>query len=127
MKIYTDRSIEYREDEPSKGFVLCWERHPTINEDAFACREATEISRVLMLWGRGIQYENRPIRMRNTSPTGSGPGGRIRFGDDKMPTIQRIFVLAEKLSEAILAIEEHKKAVKQWLHHGAQMPEVCKH
>lgn len=126
MKIYTDRGIEYREDEPSIGFVLCWERHPTMNENDFAFREATEISHVLMLWGRGIQHENRPIRMRNVSPIGSGPGGRIRFGDDMMPTIQRIFVPAEKLSEALLAIEEHKQAVKQWLHHGAPMPDVCK-
>lgn len=127
MKIYTDRGIEYQEDEPSEGFVLCWERYPTINEDSFACREATEIGHVLMHWKRGIQYENRPIRMRNVSPIGSGPGGRIRFGDDMMPTIQRIFVREEKLSEALLAIEEHKQAVRQWLHHGAPMPEVCRH
>ena len=126
MKIYTDRGIEYREDEPSEGFVLCWERYPTINEESFACREATEIGHVLMLWKRGIQYENRPIRRKKIYPSGSGPGGRVRFGDDMLPTIQRIFVPEGKLSEAILAIEEHDNAVKQWLHNGAPMPAVCR-
>lgn len=124
MKIYTDRGIEYREDEPSEGFVLCWERHPTINEDNFAYREATEIGYVL--WEKGIQYENRPIRRKNMCPSGSGPGGRIRFGDDMMATIQRIFVRSEDLSQALLAIQEHDNAVKQWLHHGAPMPQVCR-
>jgi hypothetical protein len=59
-------------------------------------------------------------------PIGSGPGGRVRFGDDMCPSTYRVAVKVEDLPKAIAAIDVHKEAVRAWLDGTAVMPEACR-
>lgn len=63
---------------------------------------------------------------RRISPQGTGPGGRIRFGDDMMPGFYRIIVASCDEKAARAALEAHLDRIRLWLDHKAPMPEACR-
>ena len=123
IKKYTENGTIYMELLPPEGYSLAWESYPDINGENFAKGETTELRRVL--FAADIVSVSCPIRRENASPMGSGPGGRIRFGDSMMPSTHRIFVPADSLVAAKAAIDEHKAAIKLWLDNKAPMPVAC--
>lgn len=60
------------------------------------------------------------------SPQGSGPYGRVRFGDNMMPGIYRVAVPKGSVDAAKNAIEVHKNAIHEWLHNNGPMPNACR-
>jgi len=65
-------------------------------------------------------------KARRISPHGSGPGGRVRFGDDMMPSLYSLVVPAEFVTLAKLKIECHKLDVEEWLDGASPMPAVTR-
>ena len=65
-------------------------------------------------------------RMTKTSPQGSGPYGRVRFGDNMMPGIYRVAVPNDHLEAARNAIKLHEEEVHNWLHKNGPMPDACR-
>lgn len=63
---------------------------------------------------------------RRISPQGTGPGGRIRFGDDMMPGIYRLIVANGDKEAADRAIAAHHEQVKAWIYEKGPMPEACR-
>lgn len=64
---------------------------------------------------------------RRLSPQGTGPGGRIRFGDDMMPGVYHIIVQKSQEKDARKALEAHQGCIVRWLAHAAPMPEACRY
>ena len=60
------------------------------------------------------------------NPTGSGPGGMVRFGDAMLPSRYRIVVPKREVTEAKTAMRKHHLACDEWLFNGGAMPEACK-
>lgn len=124
IRKYTENSIEHIESIPPEGFALIQEQHPDINGEMHAAKYAREIHYVFSQ--KGIPSESHDIKRNNLAPMGSGPGGRIRFGDSMMPSIHRIYVPADKLDEAFEVLLEHRAEVRKWLFEGGPIPEACK-
>lgn len=123
--ISEDRGVERRETIPIEGWVIVYEYYPDLNSDYYASRNVIEFQRVLA--DAGIISHSCPIRQQRTYVgVGSGPGGRPRFGDKMMPTIQRLFVEPSNVGAANAAMAKHKEAVKLWLDYKGPMPEVCR-
>jgi hypothetical protein len=74
-----------------------------------------------------VGIENLLLETRKTiiHPSGSGPKGMVRFGDNMMPHTYRIAVPMRDTYGAIQAIEAHKRAVSEWLDGKREMPEEC--
>ena len=123
IKMYTEHRTIYRETIPPEGYSLVWESYPDINGENFAESETAELRRILS--SANVVSVSCPIKRENAFPMGSGPGGRIRFGDSMMPSIHRIFVPADSLAAAKTAIDGHKAAIKLWLDGKAPMPVAC--
>lgn len=120
-----DRGVTLRETIPVEGWVIIWQYYPDLNSNNYASQKVIELKRVLA--DAGIVAESCPIRQERTYVgVGSGPGGRPRFGDKMMPTIQRLFVEPSDIGAANAAIAKHNEAVKLWLEYKGPMPEVCR-
>lgn len=65
-------------------------------------------------------------RHRRISPQGTGPGGRIRFGDDMLPGIYRVLVPKAQEKAAHEALAAHDGLIKAWIYDKAPMPEACR-
>lgn len=66
-------------------------------------------------------------RRRSLYPRGTGPGGRVRFGDDMIPGVYRIIVASCDEKAARAALEAHQGRIRLWLDHKAPMPEACRY
>lgn len=64
---------------------------------------------------------------RRISPQGTGPGGRIRFGDDMMPGRYHIIVPVSQEKAARAALEAHQAQIRLWLDNKADMPAACRY
>lgn len=60
------------------------------------------------------------------SPQGTGPFGRVRFGDDMMPGVYRVAVPKEHYEAAQNAIKMHEAEIQRWLHNDGPMPAACR-
>lgn len=76
----------------------------------------------LALKNAGIESEHYPIHRKLIAPLGSGPGGRVRFGDDMMPSVYRICVESKNVAAAKAAIEDFEKRVQEWLYSNGPVP-----
>lgn len=63
---------------------------------------------------------------RRISPQGTGPGGRVRFGDDMMPGIYRVIVAKPDQEKAEAAIKAHEALIKDWIYNKGPEPDVCR-
>ena len=90
--------------------------------DYYGNSHQKEIGRVLK--AEGIEFTFCNIRETKMNPRGSGPGGRVRFGDSMMPGEYRIAVRKRDVEKATAAIERHKKAVIEWLEGNGPKPQA---
>lgn len=88
-----------------------------------------------MLWtmemGKVMRNADIPHELCETSnehlcPQGTGPGGRVRFGDSMMPSHYILWVPKHREVDAEKALEAHRLAVENWIHNNGPMPEACK-
>lgn len=126
VKVYTEHGIEFRHEELPEGMVEVdvYTQHHTICPDN-GHKHAKEIRQVLNHAGITALCLTTH-RKRAVVAVGSGPGGRVRFGDDMMHSTYRVAVRQGDEAAAQTAIAAHKEAVRRWLHEGAEMPEACR-
>lgn len=126
-RTYRLDGVEYREDLAPDMYVLVdtyTPDHTIAPWDYYGNNHAKEISAVLR--NAGIPTKLCLTKRTNTACRGSGPGGRVRMGDDMMPTTYRTYVPKHRDVDAMAALKLHEDAVHAWLHEGAPMPEACR-
>lgn len=126
VKVYVEHGVEYRHEELQEGMVEVdvYTQHHTVCPDN-GHKHASEIRTVLQM--AGITALCLATHRRRTSPTGSGPEGRVRMGDDMMHSTYRVAVRQRDEAAAHAAIAAHNEAIRRWLHEGQPMPEACRH
>lgn len=127
MKTQTrsEHGITITEQLPDDGYVIIDSYHPhSCPWDYYGMRHHREYNHVLSASGITAQLlrEHHEIN----APTGSGPNGAVRFGDNMMPGVYHIAVPAADVERANESIAAHKKAIRAWLDEGALMPEACR-
>lgn len=125
VKVYEEHGIAYRHEELAEGMteVDVYTQHHTVVPDN-GHKWSVELQRVLHK--AGIASLILSTHRRRTAPMGSGPGGRVRFGDDMMHATWRVAVRSEDADRANAAIAAHKEAIRKWLHEGVEIPEECR-
>ena len=121
MEQYTDaRGIRHCVDPIPAGMVVVEEHTPNTSItpwDYHGLRHAREWK--LVLSAKGIPSVVCVHRREGTrpigSPGGSGPGGRVRLGDDMMPSTFRVCVSPSDEAAARAAWGAHREAVSAWL------------
>lgn len=97
--------------------------------DCYGRRHWREV--VLVLGAAGIPAEAYEYRREGTramgSLGGSGPGGRVRMGDDMMPSTYLVAVLPTDLDRAKAALAQHRAAVDNWLFRNGPRPAILNH
>jgi len=118
--------VMYSEDILPDGFTIVDTYTPTYSTtpwDYYGMCHQRELSRVLR--NNNIEFVLLQTVKTRINPVGSGPKGRVRFGDDMMPGEYRIAVPHEKVIEAQLAFQKHKQAIQNWLNNKGPMPKEC--
>lgn len=97
--------------------------------DCYGRRHWREVA--LVLGAAGIACEAYEYRREGTramgAPGGSGPGGRVRMGDDMMPSTYIVAVLPADLDRAKAALTQHRAAVDNWLFRNGPRPAILNH
>lgn len=123
MPTYTENGVAIRETALPAGMTVIETYHPHATPwDYYGGKWLREMSAVLA--AAGIESTPLVTHRTRTSPAGSGPNGRVRFGDAMMPGIYRIAVADHSESAARAALAAHATAIRAWLHDGAPMPAV---
>lgn len=126
MIVSTEYGIESRETPVPEGFTVLESYTPhSCPWDCYGRNWVNETRAVLK--NAGIDSVECSIKQSILHPRGSGPGGRVRVGDNMMPGIFRVAVPTESMGAAVQAMAEHQTAVKNWLYNGGKMPEACRH
>jgi len=124
-KEYTKHGCQVREELPPDGWVVISICTPhSCPWDYYGLKHNQEISNVMK--AAGIQCVSLHTRSTVISPMGSGPGGRVRFGDNMTPGLYRVAVPQEDQSAAQIALNHHNVDIQDWLHNGGAMPEACR-
>lgn len=125
MNISVEYGIESRETPVPEGFTVVETYHPhSCPWDCYGRQFVRETQTVLK--NAGIESVECSIRQTILHPHGSGPGGRVRLGDNMMPGAYRVAVKSDDMAKALQALEAHKTAIHDWLHNGGKMPEACR-
>lgn len=129
LKVFVEHGVEVREDVCPEGLVEvdCYNPcHSTTPWDYYGGKHWREYSFVLRR--AGIEPTLLLTRRRILHPCGTGPGGRVRFGDDMTPGTYRIAVEADKAGVACAALAAHKAEVRAWADGpiDAPPPEACR-
>ena len=80
----------------------------------------------LIMAGAGVPCQIRTIRKKRLHPHGTGPNGRVRFGDDMMPSEYHLCIPKRFHETAEKALLEHENSVHKWLHEAGKMPDACR-
>ncbi len=110
------------------GWVVIDTYHPCPSVtpwDYYGLKHQREYSKALR--DAGIDCVPMETRQNIITPRGSGPFGRVRVGDDMMPSVYEIAVPDDQAAAARVTLEAHKEAVRAWLHDGKPMPVACMH
>jgi hypothetical protein len=127
MKHYIKNGLDIREDELPDGYVIVDEYHPcptTTPWDYQGTRHQRQYTNALQ--AAGVDSVSLRTVMTILHPRGTGPGGRVRAGDNMTPGVYRIAVLKEMELFARAAIANHRAAIEAWLHNNGPFPEECK-
>lgn len=125
MKKYEENGVEYRHEPTPEGWVEVDVYNPhSCPWDYYGNKHLIEMGNVLK--AAGIEHQLLVTHRRKLHPMGSGPGGRVRFGDDMMPGIYRTAVAGKDVEAAYKALAAHQKAIHDWLHCGGSMPEALR-
>lgn len=123
--VTVEYGVESRETPVPDGFTVVETYHPhSCPWDCYGMKFVRETQTVLK--SAGIDSVECSIRQTILHPRGSGPGGRVRMGDNMMPGVYRVAVATEDMPQAIEALAQHEAAIKNWLHNGGKMPEACR-
>lgn len=122
---YTDEhGNTVREHKVPDGFTVIDTYHPhSCPWDYYGMKHQRELQNVL---AEVCDVALPNINLTLGHPIGSGPGGRVRFGDNMTPGTFRLAVPADSVGKANAAIAAHKQAVDKWLWHGGEMPLACR-
>lgn len=125
MIVTRENGIESRETVMREGFTVADVYYPnTCPWDYYGRKWLREME--LVLAEKDIESQQIEVQQKNLIPMGSGPNGRVRFGDGMMPGCYKIAVPAEKLPEALDAIRHHQIDIKAWLDGDDSMPEILR-
>jgi hypothetical protein len=80
---------------------------------------------VKRLRNKGITATICETRKTIVSPTGTGPNGSVRFGDNMLPSTYRICVNKYQAAYAKRLIVEFNQEIHNWIHHNKPMPVEC--
>ncbi len=125
-KVYQEHGTRVMEDVLPDGYTVIDTFHPcgTVTPwDYHGMRHQREYIRVLR--AAGIEAIALTTSRRILHPHGTGPGGRVRFGDDMTPGTYRLAVPSEVALLATLALENHRADILNWLNNGGQIPAAC--
>lgn len=125
IRTFTINGIEHREELIPNGHFMVRIYNPsTVPWDYFGEKQARE-------WRAVMKKANIPcqvltIKKQRLHPQGSGPGGRIRFGDAMYPGEWRLVIEKRYHETAENALDEHDKAVTRWLLNRGPRPDtIC--
>lgn len=125
MKTYTEHGVEHRVEEVPDGHVVIDTYNPHSTPwDYHGGKHLREMAAVLK--NAGLSPVSLVEHHRRVTPHGTGPGGRVRFGDDMMPGIYRTAVPVDQEVAAKAALEAHKSAIAAWLDGSGEMPAVLR-
>jgi hypothetical protein len=125
MRTYIDRGDTVREQQVPPMFVVVDTYHPhSCPWDCYGNKHTSELKKVLL--AVGIEAVSLVESRTKNSPHGSGPGGRVRFGDNMTPGVYRVAVAEYQVAAAKAALAAHKVEVEEWIDgKRATMPEAC--
>jgi len=125
LRIYTLHSVEYREQMVPYLYIIIESFTPhSCPWDYYGMKKCKEWKNVMK--AAGIPCETLQTNKKHLSPTGTGPGGSIRTGDDWMPGEYRLVVPKHKDTLAREALLDHRAEVSKWLDKEGPMPEALK-
>lgn len=125
MRTYRQDDVQVREQMVPSMFVVIDTYTPHSTPwDCYGNKHTREIKQVLL--AAGIESVSLVTSETRIHPQGSGPQGRIRFGDNMMPGVYRVAVSKYKTQEAEVAIACHKNAIADWLDGSGDMPPACR-
>ena len=115
--------VDIREQKCPSGWTVIDVYHPhTTPWDSYGRQHQSEFGYVLR--EAGIPHITLTTNMERLHPIGSGPNGRVRFGDSTMAGTYKIAVPDGQVAAGDQAIAAHRQAVTDWLHNGGPMPDA---
>jgi hypothetical protein len=125
VAITTSNGVESREVLAPDGWEVfdCYHPHAT-PWDYYGKKHVKEV--MLVLQAAGIEAADCSIYQTKLHPCGTGPGGRVRFGDAFLPGVYRVAVPAASVGKAREAWAAHRIEVLAWLDGNGPMPDACK-
>ena len=121
MAVYIQDGIEVREDDIPLGWSMVDYYQPhSCPWDYYGNKQVMEWRAIMAK--ADIECKVCVTRKARVNPMGSGPGGRVRFGDEMMPSEYRLYVLPQYFAAAFRALESHDQAVSEWLHNNGPRP-----
>jgi hypothetical protein len=125
MTVVREHGVETMTEPVKAGWVEFDTYWPHASPwDYYARKHQWEIRNVLAAVGVDCYF--RHTNQRILHPVGTGPRGRIRFGDDMMPGVYHVDVKVGDVEKAKAAMTVHEEAVQRWLERKAPMPEACR-
>ena len=121
-RTYVLDSVEYREENPSPGMVIIsdYSADTVTPSDYYARKKSDEWIRIMK--AAGVHCEVCWTRRRLLSPSGTGPGGSVRFMDDHIPEIVRLYVQKHDTIAATDALASHQLEVDAWIEDRGPRP-----
>lgn len=119
--------VTIREQVVPPDYVVVDTYHPcssTTPWDYHGGKHVREIKKVLL--AANIESVSLVESHTHISPTGSGPNGRVRFGDNMMPGVYRVAVPEHDAPAAEAAIAAHKAKLDLWMDGGCELPLACR-
>jgi len=115
-RTYVHNGVTVREQMVPHMFVVVDTYHPFTSItpwDCYGSKHMREIQRVLAT--TGIESVSLVESHTRNTPVGTGPNGRVRFGDNMMPSIYRVAVPKHDAPAAQTAIAAHKAEIDKWI------------
>lgn len=127
-KRYQEGGLEIVEDICPEGYVVVDEYtpcHSVTPWDYYGMNHQRQYCKALR--AAGVEPICLETRRRILHPSGSGPRGMVRFGDDMCPHIYKIAVAVADQDKANAAMAAHQAAVKAWLEDSSKpVPEALR-
>ena len=127
---YTENGVKVREEMVPHMYVIVETYTPhSCPWDYYGMKKCHEWKAVMK--EAGIPCQTLHTRKSGTKPFGgpggTGPGGRVRMGDNMMPGLYRLCVPKHCVGAAQAALNEHKRQINLWLDGHCDMPTACRH
>lgn len=94
--------------------------HSTTPWDYYGMKHQQQVAAVLNHFGINVIQTSKNNDFKPS--VGSGPGGRVRFGDGMRPATYYTFVRKSDIDKAVEVWEAHRAAVTKYLFHQGPKP-----